>query len=212
MKKGKFIVFYGINNLGKTTQANLLVERLVTNGISAEYFKCPLYTMEPTGVIINEYLRQGNPYNLTPREFQMFYAMHRTQYQPILLDKLKQGIWMIGEDYSGTGISWGVGAGVDKEFLLRINNHLLVEDIAFLFDGDRFLKAKENHHKHESDTDLMNYVREVHLELGKEFDWVIVNANEPIESIRSQIWDIVQQKFIISLPRPDFENKETMSN
>jgi len=32
MKKGKLIVLYGINNLGKTTQAELLVEKIKSNG------------------------------------------------------------------------------------------------------------------------------------------------------------------------------------
>ena len=33
-KKGKFIVLYGINNLGKTTQAKLLVKNLKNSGVS----------------------------------------------------------------------------------------------------------------------------------------------------------------------------------
>ena len=41
--RGKFIVLYGINNLGKTTQAKFLVEKLQSQGLRAEYVKYPIY-------------------------------------------------------------------------------------------------------------------------------------------------------------------------
>ena len=41
--RGKFIVLYGINNLGKTTQAKMLVDKLKLHGLEAEYLKYPVY-------------------------------------------------------------------------------------------------------------------------------------------------------------------------
>ena len=84
-KCGKFIVIYGINNLGKTTQANLLVDRMVREGKDALYLKYALYDLSPSGPIINNYLRpvEGrprNPHNLSPREFHILQALNRTQY------------------------------------------------------------------------------------------------------------------------------------
>jgi thymidylate kinase len=43
--KGKFIVLYGINNLGKTTQAKLLVEKFQKEGLKAEYMKYAVYSL-----------------------------------------------------------------------------------------------------------------------------------------------------------------------
>lgn len=186
---GKLIVFYGINNLGKSTQAKLLVERLNANGYPAEYLKYPIYGLEPSGVILNDYLRNGNPYNLHSREAQIIYAMNRTQYQEKLLDKLKAGINIIAEDYKGTGIAWGLGAGVDENFLKDINSHLIDEDLVLLFDGERFRQAIENHHKHENDDDLTNKVRWAHLKLREEYGWYKINANLAIETIHEEIWE-----------------------
>ena len=42
---GKFIVIYGVNNLGKTTQANMLVQKLKASGLKAEYLKYPIYDL-----------------------------------------------------------------------------------------------------------------------------------------------------------------------
>ncbi|MHB8904210.1 MAG: nucleoside/nucleotide kinase family protein, partial [Patescibacteria group bacterium] len=146
-KSGKLIVLYGINNLGKSTQAKLLVERLKANGYKAEYLKYPIYDLNPSGVILNDYLRNGNSYELSAKEAQIIYALNRTQYQAELIDKLRAGINIIAEDYRGTGIAWGLGAGVDENFLKKINSHLVPEDLVFLFDGDRFRQAIENNHK-----------------------------------------------------------------
>ena len=123
MSVGKLIVLYGINNLGKTTQAEKLVQRLKDEGKNAHYLKYPLYDLEPTGPLINDYLRKGNPYDLTAREFQLLQVMNRTQYDAELRKRLADGQWIVAEDYVGTGIAWGIGGGVDRELLEHLNRH-----------------------------------------------------------------------------------------
>lgn len=202
--QGKFIVLYGINNLGKSTQAKLLVDRLNTEFSSnkygtinsAEYLKYGIYDLKPSGEMLNEYLRKGNPYNFSSREFQMCHALNRTQYEPILKERLEGGEWIIGEDYTGTGIAWGVGAGIDQDFLIRLNSHLLVEDLAILFDGERFLNGVEKNHKHEQDFELTDKVRKAHLDLAKKYGWNIINANKPISEIENEIWRIVEERLL----------------
>lgn len=187
-KKGKFIVIYGINNLGKSTQAKLLVERLNRDGQLAEYVKYPIYDLEPSGPLINEYLREGNPHNLSPREVQTLYAINRTQYENEIINKLNQGVHIVSEDYKGTGIAWGMGAGVSEYFLKKINSHLLKEDIIFLFDGERFKDATEKNHKHETDEELLYKVKLAHMKLAEEENWIKINANLTIEEIHNNIW------------------------
>lgn len=195
MTSGKLIVFYGINNLGKSTQAKLLVEKLQSHNLTAEYLKYPLYDLSPAGPLLNAYLRQGNPFKLSPREAQLLYALNRWQYQTELQARLQSGEWLVAEDYTGTGIAWGLGAGVDKDFLLQINNGLLIEDLAILFQGQRFLGAVEDGHRHENDNELTNAVNLAHQKLGKNYGWQNINANGSIEAIAQEIWQIVSQKF-----------------
>lgn len=197
MMKWKFIVLYGINNLGKTTQARLLVDKLVSLWYNAEYVKYATYDLEPTGAIVHDYLKKGNPYNLSAREFQIFQAFNRTQYEPIIKEKINNGTWIIAEDYSGTGIAWGVGAGVDQDFLLRINDHLLKEDLWFVFDGERFREAIEKNHQHESNDELTQKVRQIHQDLAKKFNREHIRANDSIEEIHSVIWNAVENKFLM---------------
>jgi len=197
MKKGLFVVLHGINNLGKTTQAKLLVEKLQSEGHKAEYMKYPVYDLDPSGKILNNYLREGNKYNLAPREIQTIYALNRTQYESTLKEKLESGVNIIAEDYTGTGICWGIGAGVDEEYLKLINSHLLKEDLDFLFDGERFTESTEKNHKHETDEELLEKVRQAHLRIGEELDWKKINANLTIPEIHAILWEEINHALIL---------------
>ena len=188
MKRGKLIVFYGINNLGKSTQAKLLVARLNSEGKSAQYIKYPVYDLKPSGPIINAYLREGNPYKLAAREAQILYAYNRMHFEPKLIESWENGTHVITEDYWGTGVAWGVGAGVDLDFLLMINKPFQWEDLALLFVGKRFDSGKEKGHLHEDDDAFMEKVRKTHDNLGERFGWKNIHANGTIEQIAQDIW------------------------
>ncbi|MCK5084076.1 MAG: hypothetical protein KAQ64_00280 [Candidatus Pacebacteria bacterium] len=103
--KGKLIVLYGVNNLGKTTQAKMLVDYLSRKNIKAEYLKYPIYDLKPAGKLINEYLRAGNPNNFSPRELQLLHYTDRVAFEPILKNKLNDGSNIIAENYVGTAVA-----------------------------------------------------------------------------------------------------------
>ncbi len=193
MTKGLFIVIHGANNLGKSTQAKLLVEKMNVKNYKTEYLKYPIYNILPSGKIINDYLRNNNPFQLTPREAQTIYALNRTQYEPELNAKLSAGLNIVAEDYTGTGIAWGIGAGVAENYLKQINSHLLEENLTFLLDGERFKESVEDGHKHEIDDELWQKVREAHLKLAEEYKWIKINANLKIAEIHAIIWPEVKK-------------------
>lgn len=189
---GKFIVLYGINNLGKSTQAKLLLERLQAAGQSAVYWKYPIYDLAPSGPLLNQYLRSGNPLALSPREAQIIYALNRFQYQTELESRLANNEWVIAEDYTGTGLAWGWGAGVPLDFLEAVNDGLRQPDLALWLDGERFVSGIEQGHKHESNNELMDKVRDCHHQLAERYSWPKFNANQPIEVLNEQLWQAVQ--------------------
>ncbi|MBW2978443.1 hypothetical protein KY331_06370 [Candidatus Woesearchaeota archaeon] len=176
MKKGKLIVIYGINRIGKTTQTKKLIKYLRKKGYKAEYVKIPHYKLKPTGQIINKILRRKKQ-TISEEEFQLLYVLNRLQFQPILIKKLKKGINIISEDYVGTGLVWGSIKGADYNWLKEINKPLIKEDTALLLDGKPFPKT-EKKHIHEKNKKLMQKARKKHLQLAKEFKWIKINANQ----------------------------------
>lgn len=191
MKAGSLIVFYGINGTGKSTQSKMLKEVLVRNGKEAEYIKYPDYELEPTGPILNDYLRKGNPESLSAREFQILQALNRTHREPLMRALLEKGIYVVAEDYVGTSIAWGMGAEISKDFLIRINSHIYHEDIGVFLDGEPFTGAEEKNHKHENDRALIEHVRNIHRDLALEFGWKIVHANQDAHVVHEEIWSHV---------------------
>ena len=184
--RGKLIVLYGINNIGKTTQAEKLISYLKSNNFKVHHFKIPVYDLEPTGPQINKILRSKKQ-EVSEEEFQRLYAQNRKDYQPVVEEKLDQGFIVLAEDYTGTGLAWGSVKGASMEYLKEINQDILQEDLAILLDGERFEKGRETLHIHETDHELTEKVRQKHLELAKEFNWKIVNANQPIEKVFEDI-------------------------
>ena len=80
---------------------------------------------------------------------------------------------------------------MSRDFLIRLNQGIIKEDIAFLFDGKRFLDSREDGHYFEQNDELTEKVRKIHLQLGKQFDWIKINANDAIEKIHDKIWSVV---------------------
>jgi len=192
-EKGKFIVIYGINNIGKSTQVKMLVEALRQRGTEAESIKYPIYDLAPTGPRVNRILREESETGIYEIELQKIYAQNRMDFEPQLTQWLDKGTWVVAEDYTGTGIAWGWTKGASLEELEKINEGLLKEDIAILLDGEPFRQAKEANHIHEQQEHWMQECRQKHLELAKRYGWSVVNANLLKDEVHEKIWEIVKE-------------------
>jgi len=89
MKKGLFITIYGINNIGKSTHAKRLVERLKKLGKKAVYIKYPIYDLAPTGPFLDKVLRHSKKQKMPEEELQLWFVLNRYQFQPKLKKSCK---------------------------------------------------------------------------------------------------------------------------
>lgn len=186
------ITLYGINNIGKSTHALRLVERLKTAGYDAVYIKFPVYEMEPTGGFLNQSLRSGQVQAISEEELQTWFTLNRYQFEPTLKEWLAAGKVVVAEDYTGTGIAWGTIKGANTEWLETLNRYLLKEDLAILLDGERHESAKEAGHLHEDNEAFMKRARGVHLELGERYSWTTVPVQETKDETEELLWQTVQ--------------------
>lgn len=192
-QKGKLITILGVTNVGKTTQLKLLEERLLRDGLKFKILKYPMYSHEPTGPRAYAFLKGGNPENLTAKDFQEICAQNRKDFEPELLELLNENDVVIGEMYVGTGLAYGVGDGVSKDYLLEINQGILEPDLSILLDGNRYLESREAEHIYEKDDDMTEKIRKIHLDLASEFGWDIVDANKTREDIHEEIYEKVKK-------------------
>jgi dTMP kinase len=194
MKKGKFITLYGINNIGKSTQAKLLLENLRNNGYDAVYVKYPVYDLEPTGVYLNNVLRaEHGEQKMSEEELQMWFTLNRFQFEGQLKEWLQEGKIVVAEDYTGTGLSWGSAKGANLEWLMNLNQHLIKEDFAIFLKGKRNLHAKEQKHLHENNDDLMEACQFIMENLAEKLKWHKVIVKPSISETAKDVWETVEE-------------------
>lgn len=192
--RGALITLYGINNIGKTTQSQLLVKRLQDEGIDAVFVKFPIYDIEPTGSFLNAVLREshGQIQRIPEEELQMWFTLNRYQFEPTLKSWLDAGKIVIAEDYIGTGIGWGTTKGGDRVWLENLNKHLMKEDLAILLEGARAMRAKEEGHIHESNDELVERAREVFAQLAESYGWSRIQMDSAKEVSAERIYTVVK--------------------
>lgn len=194
MKKGMFITLYGINNIGKSTHAKLLVQRLKKSGYKARYIKYPIYNLAPTGPLLNTILRKSEKQSISEEDLQLWFILNRYQFQPTLIDWLKKGYIVVAEDYSGTGIAWGAAKGMSLITLIKLNTFLVQEDCAILMQGEREVRAQEKHHIHEQNEGLITKTTRIFSALARRFGWKIVTVAKTKEETAARIWKIVNSR------------------
>jgi thymidylate kinase len=190
MKKGKLIAVYGVNGIGKTTQVELLVEYLKRKGKKAARLKYPIYDLKPEGPFIHKYLRDPKfrkRNEISTHELQKKYADNRKRYEKILKKRLEKGEWIVAEDYTGTGIAWGLTWGGELEYMEKINARLLKEDLSILMHGQRFLTAIEKDHRNEMEAERITICKNFHKLLAGRYSWGEVNANQKIKKVHADI-------------------------
>lgn len=192
---GKMITLYGINGIGKTTQVELLVQFLISQGKRASRLKYPLYDLDPEGPFIYAYLRDADfrrENELSTEALQQKYADNRKHYEAELKRRLSEEEWIVAEDYTGTGIAWGLTWGADLEYLEAINRDLHQPDLNILMHGERFDTAIEAGHRNETAEERIKICKNFHLLLADRYDWKRVNANQSVEAVSEDIIQIIK--------------------
>jgi thymidylate kinase len=188
---GTFIVLYGVNNLGKSTQLTLLETALAARGETIMRRKSPNYELL-SGRIINAILREGRV--AENQELQQWQAINMHQEQQVITAALEAGTTVVSEDYWGTTLAWGLGQGLTREDLDAMVDGLRPPDVSILLHGERFIDSTEAGHRHETNSELTDRVQRIHLELADELGWHMVNANQTKAEIHAQIMSLIKQE------------------
>ncbi len=117
-----FVSFEGLDFSGKTTQIELLVEKLRQFQIE------PLVVREPGGTEISEKIREilldCSHHQMHPRSEILLYSAARAQLvHQIIIPALEQGKRVIADRFfDSTSAYQGAGRGVEADFVRRLND------------------------------------------------------------------------------------------
>lgn len=184
------IAFEGIDGSGKSTQARLLTENLQKAGVQCDYSK------EPTEGTIGEFIRKevlrtariSNPFAIA-----LLYAADRAIHIEHL-SRAKNVVHVL-DRYFYSSLAYQGAAGVPLDYLLNINSFAPAADVAFLLDVDpdtslRRLNSFDEFEK----LDYLAKVRDLYLKLARNYDFIVLDANQSPDHLAMNVLETVRKK------------------
>ncbi len=200
-----FIVFEGLDGSGKSTQINMLRDRLKQMGRRACVTAEP--TSSATGGLIRDAL--SNNYKRTPSEMAALFLIDRISHNvnPVwgIKKLLNEGMDVISDRYYYSSFAYQ-GMGTDLEWIMDMNLRcpdILRPDLCIYLDVNparsRSRLAGDRTHLEifENDESVMEETRKRFLDVFKKLNVdeniCVIDANRPINVVADEIFNIVSQ-------------------
>lgn len=179
-----YIVFEGIDGAGKSTQIQLLKEWLEENGLEVELL------VEPTDSKVGKLIRELLTYdNATTEDMQKTLGLLFAADRMLIMDKLNDENKIIISDRSFIS---SLAYQEPKDWINEINKYAKKPDLVLLLDLDVATSVKrcDGEDSFENE-EFLNRVKENYFEVIKEFNHEIIDANNGINKVSSDIKKVV---------------------
>jgi dTMP kinase len=192
LRKGKIIVIEGIDKAGKTTQASLLLKKLKSH--KCMKFDFPDYST-PVGKEIKQFLDGNRKY---PDEVKMILlSANRWEKKAEIERLIAKGTTIIMNRYYQSNLVYGMSKGLKLSWLLALDDGLPKADLVIIID----IKTKTliNRSKNgiidtfEKDLKLLGKVKKNYRILAKKFNWRIINGENSVNDVNSEVLQIVKK-------------------
>ncbi|HEY7498657.1 MAG TPA: dTMP kinase [Vicinamibacterales bacterium] len=128
---GSLVVFEGLDQSGKQTQAETLTDHLTSQGRTCALLSFPDYSTS-IGQEIAAALNGSRDY---PADvLQLLYVANRGEKRAFIEDAIAKGIVVVCDRYMASSIAYGEAHGVDPQWLTDIQRFLPVPDLTVLLD------------------------------------------------------------------------------
>lgn len=203
--KGKFIVLEGPDRCGKSTQAKLLVNYLISLG------KEVVLTREPGGTPTAEKIRQivlEPGLDVRPMAELFLYEASRAQHtQEKILPALEAGKIVICERYTMSTCAYqGYGRGIDLNIIDTLNKIATLETqpdltLVFLMSDKYFTERGEylfSDRLEQEDVKFRQKMRQGYLEMiEKTPNAHLIDADKNISDIQARVAQLLKETHII---------------
>ncbi len=193
--KGRFWVIEGLDGCGKSTQLELLKEKLDRKGIRYEYIHFPMLNKGTYGELVAEFLRgeYGSLEAVHPKLVALLFANDRMEHIGTINRWLENGCYVLADRYVYSNIAFQCAKLTDREekeklkkwildfefgtnrlprpdrcFFLNVPFEAVRKSLTGKREGDdrNYLNGKED--IHEKSLDFQQQVYEEYLKLVKE--------------------------------------------
>ena len=194
ISKSFFITFEGGEGTGKSTQAKILYDHLISNNIET------VLTREPGGCEESEAIRQLLVKGSIDKwdsitEALLHNAARREHIKRVIQPSLLDNKIVICDRFTDSTMAYqGEGQGVNYQFLTNLIKEVtenIIPDLTFIFDMDiknsltRANKRDKNNNRYEKfNNDFHEKIRTYFLSLvNKDKRYILIDASDSIENI-----------------------------
>jgi dTMP kinase len=184
---GLLIVFEGLDQSGKETQARLLRQRFEASGRRVESIAFPDYS-SPIGQEIRTALHGGRDYGADT--IQLLQIANRHQWKPQIDRWIADGRVVISDRYAASSVAYGEAQGLDAAWLTAMQVHLPQPAMTVLLDIAPDVAAARkarNRDNYERDLAMLSRVRVSYLRQAAQPGWVVVDAARPVDAVAADV-------------------------
>ncbi len=179
-----FIVFEGIDGSGKSSVITRLKAHLEGSGRKV------MVTAEPTQGAVGKFVAETD--DLNPEAEALLFTADRAVHTEQIREWMKEGYDVLCDRYFASTLAYQSAAGMDIGWLKSINSKVIVQpDITILMDIDPEVSLKRVSQRGEMSRfeklDYLRKVREAYLNIAKEFDFKVINADRDRDTVAEEV-------------------------
>jgi dTMP kinase len=191
MPRGLLVVFEGLDQSGKQTQAEALRDWLVSKGRVIRMLSFPTYETH-IGAEIGRALHGERDYG--PDVMQLLYVANRFEWKPEIERELAAGTVLVCDRYLASSIAYGEAQGLNPRWLSEIQAPLPQPDLTLLLDMSpdvSLARKRAGRDKYERDLQLLSRVRASYIRQAREHDWATLDATRDRAAVAADVQDAV---------------------
>jgi dTMP kinase len=198
-KRGLLIVFEGLDRSGKSTQARLLKDALLSKNMQAELWSYP-NRKTSIGQLINSYLLKQ--IELEDHAVHLLFSANRWETVAEMKEKLASGVNLILDRYAYSGVAYtSTKTGFDFDWCKQCDTGLPKPDLVFFLDT-KAINIENREAFGEERYESSDFQKLVYKNFGKIFnldngsnsksDCLVLNAKETIENLHLSILNTIE--------------------
>jgi dTMP kinase len=191
---GHLIAFEGLDQSGKQTQAERLVEALSGAGYRVQHLSFPDYHTA-IGVEIGRALHGERDY--APDTLQLLYIANRYEYRPRIESWLAEGTMVVCDRYLASSVAYGEAQGLDAAWLLDVQRGLPQPSLTVLLEIEPDASARRKQvarDKFERDLALLERVAGCYRRLSERPGWARVDGRQDKDVVTAAVLTAVRSR------------------
>ena len=185
--RGALIVFEGLDQSGKQTQAEALRDLVVGRGRACRLLSFPDYETA-IGTEISKALHGERDY--AADTLQLLYIANRYEKRAEIEEALAAGTVVVCDRYMASSIAYGEAQGLDPAWLTDAQKFLPQPDLTIVLDiaPETAVERKaSNRDKYERDLALLSRVRESYRRQAAQPGWLVLDGRRAKSDVAADV-------------------------